>query len=248
MHISITPEVFEKLPRLRLGILQVRDLNNKAKLAESAHLVQDAEKLIRLTFHKDTTKTHYLIAPWEAARREFGKEARHYHTALEKLLHPVLEGKSAAGKDALTNIVHYLMLKYLVPMASDDRDKVKGRIIFDLATGKEGGKEQGKGDGKEKKGTLGAGTAGALKALKKGEVYYRDEQKILGAKLDYWKSPATAVTPATSSAFIHIVSLPPITRGKLKGLLIEAEQLITSFCGGKTKTAMLWKKKRSVTF
>lgn len=245
MHISITPEVFEKLPRLRLGILQVRDLNNKAKIAESAHLVQDAEKLIRLTFHKDTTKTHYLIAPWEAARREFGKEARHHHTALEKLLHHVLEGKSAAGKDVLTNIVHYLMLKYLVPMASDDRDKVKGRIIFDLATGKEEGKAQGKEQGKE--GGKEQGKAGAEK-LKKGEVYYRDEQKILGAKLDYWKSSATAVTPTTSSALIHIVSLPPITRGKLRGLLIEAEQLITSFCGGKTKTAMLWRKKRSVTF
>ncbi len=224
MHISITPEVLEKLPRLRLGILQVRDLNNKAKIAESAHLVQDAEKLIRLTFHKDTTKTHYLIAPWKAARQEFGKEARHYHTALEKLLHQVLEGKSAAGNNVLTNIVHYLMLKYLVPMAIDDRDKIKGRIIFALATGKELGK-----------------------ALKKGEVYYRDEQRILGAKLDYWKSPVTAVAPATSSVLIHIVSLPPVTRGKLKGLLIEAEQLISIFCGGKTKTAMLWRKKKSVT-
>lgn len=233
MHISITPEVFEKLSRLRLGIIQVRDLNNKAKIAESAHLVQDAEKLICLTFHKDTTKTHYLIAPWEAARREFGKEARHYHTALEKLLHHVLEGKSAAGKDALTNIVHYLMLKYLVPMAIDDRDKVKGRIIFDLVTGKEKGKEKGKTN---------------LKVLlKKGELYYRDEERILGSKLDYWKNQATAVTPSSSSALIHIVSLPPITRGKLRGLLIEAEQLISSFCGGKTKTAMLWRKKKSVT-
>jgi len=164
MNISLMPEVFEKLPRLCLGIIVARDINNRAKLPESAHLVQDAEKLIRLTFHKDTTKTHYLVAPWDAARREFGKEAKHYHTALEKLLHRVLDGQSAAGKDVLTNIVHFLMLKHLVPIAVDDRQKVQGLVIFDLVEG--------------------ARKAGPLQ-LKKGELYYRDEQKILGAKLDY---------------------------------------------------------------
>ncbi len=227
MNISLMPEVFEKLPKLRLGIIVARDIDNKSKLSESAHLVQDAEKLIRLTFHKDTTKTHCLVAPWEAARREFGKEAKHYHTALEKLLHHVLDGKSAGGKDVLTNIVHFLMLKHLVPMATDDRQKVQGRVIFDLA-------EEAK-------------KAGPLQ-LKKGELYYRDEQKVLGAKLDYWKNPVTAVTSSTASAILHIETLPPVTRGKLQGILIEAEQLITSFCGGRTKTAMLWRKKRSVTF
>ncbi|MEK6951236.1 MAG: phenylalanine--tRNA ligase beta subunit-related protein [Nanoarchaeota archaeon] len=236
MNISLMPEVFETLPKLRLGIVVIHDIDNKSKLPASAHLVQDAEKLIRLTFHKDTTKTHYLIAPWEAARREFGKEARHYHTALEKLLHQVLEGKSAVGKDVLTNIVHYLMLKHLVPMALDDRSKVQGRIIFDLV------EEARKNEGPK---------AGPLQLkrlqLKKGELYYRDEQKILGAKLDYWKNPVTALTSSTTNAILHIETLPPVTRGKLRGMLIETEQLITSFCGGRTKTALLWRKKRSVT-
>ncbi len=218
MNITIQKEVFSRFPKLRIALLRAQYIDNKSKLPESQHLLQEAKKLVRLTFNNDTVKTHHLIAPWAAAQKEFGKEAHHYHTALEKLLQRVLDGKEVIEKNIVQNIVNYLMLKHLVPMAADDTEQMDREVEFALASGREQG-------------------------LKKGELYYRDRKQMVGAKLDYWKNPKTAVTPKTESVLIHVDALPPFPRSRVKELLIEAQQLLTTFCGGKTRIVVLWRRK-----
>src|SRR3989344_6395934 len=125
MNISINKEVFKKLhPELRISLIKIENFDNQQKLKESRHLLHEMESLVRLTFNRDTPKTHHLIQPWEAAKQEFGKKARHYHTSVEKLLLKVLKGKSSAGNDVLSNLLAYISLKQIIPVSADDSAEV----------------------------------------------------------------------------------------------------------------------------
>ena len=227
MEISIKKEVFQKFhPKLKIIFLLVEELDNKSKLHESEHILQEMERLTHLTFHKDNPKTHNLISPWTAAQLEFGSEAKHYKTSLEKLLHTVLNHKSTKAKDTLTNLLHYLALKHLVPFGADDLKKIKGNITFALAEGKE--------------------KADFFHHLKEKALYYRDDKVVLGTKLDYWKNSKTKVSPKTKNALVHFEILPPVTPEHTKKLIDDAKTLISGFYSGKVKVFILNAKKSSI--
>lgn len=227
MKITIQKEVFRKFnPKFRMAFIHVQNLDNKSKLKESKHLLKEAEKMIKLTFNKETLKNHHLISPWSVAREHFGKEAKHYNTSVERLLKRVLKGRTVATKDVLTNILRYLSLKYIVPFGIDDPAEMKGELVFKLSKGKE--------------------KVGVLRKLKKNALYYKDAKGVLGTKLDYWKSRRTKLVPQSFYALIHFEILPPLTTKQMNEIVKEANSLIRSFCNGKTKVFTLTKKKNSV--
>lgn len=234
LTIKISPEVFTKLnPQLKIAFILVESMDNRRHLKDSQHLLAEVEKLVRLTFHPHTFKTHALISPWKSAQQEFGTEARHYHTSVEKLLKFVLGGNSVAAKDTLTNLLRYLSLKYVVPLGADDVDKLKGTVHFGISTGKE--------------------KVGWFTSLTKGVLFYADEDKsgkkrVLGTKLDYRKNRATELSPSSTSALVHIEALPPLDGKKLNLMVKELQELVHSFCGGKVKVAALSTQKKAVSF
>ncbi len=225
MKISIEKEVFRKFhPEFQVAFILFKGIDNKTKLKESKELLKEIEKVVRLTFNKDTIKTHHLISPWKVAKQEFGKEARHYHTSVELLLKTVLGRKSVAAGDVLTNLVRYLALKQIIPMGIDDPQKISGEITFALAGSS--------GEGKKMK-------VEGIKKIPRGELYYHDEKKVLGRKLDYWKNEKTKLTAKSTSALVHFEALPPFTSEKLINLLKEVVNLGQSFCGGEVKVFVL---------
>lgn len=225
MKITLNKEVFKKYPQLKIAFFHLKKFDNKSKLEESRHLLQEAEQLIRLTFNKETIKNHYLISPWAVAQQEFGKEAKHYNTSVERLMKRVLAKKTVATKDVLTNLVRYIALKNIVPLAVDDLAKVEGDLNFSMAKGGE--------------------KVSILKNLKKDALYYRDSKKVLGTKLDYWKSSKTALDNSTTTALVHLEALPPITVKKLNEIIRDAKELLCSFCAGTLNVFILDKKKSS---
>ena len=226
MIISIDKSVFSAFPKLSIAVIIARGLNNKKKLKEAKHLLNETGKVIRLTFNEDSVKTHHLVKPWDVAREEFGKSARHYHTSVEKLLKGMLKNKTVQTSDTLTNLLRCLALRHIIPFGIDDLDEIEGGIAFKTASGKEKSK--------------------ALRKLEKGEIYYMDRKEVLGAKLDYWKNPKTSLTSKSTNALVHFEALPPITPKKLKEIAKEAAELIETFCGGKTRVVVLDKNKNSV--
>lgn len=227
MNLKIEEEVFQKFnPDLKIAFLLVENIDNKSKLKESLHLLREAEQMVHLTFNKDTIKNHNLIAPWAVAQEKFGKKAKHYHTSVEKLLKAVLKRKGVSSENVLTNLLHYLALKHVLPFGVDDLEKINGSLTFALAGGKE--------------------KVDVLRKVKKGVFYYHDKKNVLGTKLDYWKSKKTALDKNSTSALVHFEALPPLDKKKLDALVNEAVNLVGSFCGGKSKVFVLDKKKSSV--
>ena len=219
MNITFTPAVFKKFPRLQVVFILAEDIDNTTKLKESLHLLKDMTLLVKETFHKDTLQTHQLVSPWEVARQGFGKKARHYHTSLETLLMQILQGKNVFSKEVITNLIHFIALKHLVPISVDDIKKIEGKIKFDVAKGK------------------------LLNGLQKGDIYYADQKKILGAKLDFWKNTTTKPTKKTTAVLVHFEALPPLNTDNIKKISAELILLLKNFCGGKIKGIIVNKNK-----
>lgn len=225
MNVTISPKVFHSFhPQFKVILFSLKNIDNKSKVKESWHLLQEMEHIIRLTFHKNTTKNSMLLLPWMVAQQKFGPNAKHYQTSLERLLSNVLRGKTTRAPDTITNLIRYFSLKYFVPMGVDDAEKIHGNIAFSVASGKE--------------------KVNVLRVLKKSALYYHDKQKILGTKLDYWKSSKTALKKTTTKVLVHIDILPPITDATVKEMLREMPSLFYGFCGGKMKVVVLSSKKK----
>src|SRR3989344_7631798 len=133
MKITIQSEVFKKIhPKLRVVFIHAKGIDNKSKVQKANHLLAEVQKVILLSFNKDTAKSHLLIAPWNVAKEEFGREAKHYHTSVELLLQKALGKKNLQTKDTVTALLRYLALKHIVPFGSDDPTKIKGDITFEV--------------------------------------------------------------------------------------------------------------------
>ena len=216
MKISIQPEVFQQFhPEFRAGFILATGIDNKINVKKANHLLADVQKVVQLSFNKDTAKSHLLISPWNTAKEEFGKKAKHYHTSVEALLQKALRKQKLQSKDTISAILHYLALKHIVPFGADDPTKIKGDLSFEIS---------------------------------KKDLQYRDAQKVLGKKLDYWKNAKTAVKASSKAALIHFEFLPPVSIAKQREILTEAAELIQDFCGGKVKVEVVDKKKNSVSF
>lgn len=229
MKITLQKQVFRQFhPQFRVGVVLLQGIDNHRKLPQSLHLLHETEKAIRLTHHPELLKYHNLIQPWAVAQQEFGPIAKHYDTSVERLLKAVLGKQKIAAKDTATNLVKALSLRYVVPMGVDDLDKIQGNIEFRIAAGSE--------------------EVGWFLLLKKGTLYYRDAQKILGTKLDYWKSGKTKLNRKTTDVLVHIEALPPVSMAKLTVITRETAGLLQAFCGGKARTFILDKQRNSVEF
>lgn len=227
MKLTITPDVFQKFNKdFRVVFIAVKGIDNSDKAEESKHLLKEIQQLVKLTFNKDTMENHSLIQSWLAARQEYGKKAIHYHTSTEKLIRKVLRGQSIVSGNTLENLVRYLSLKHIMPMSVDDLSKINGDLIITVAKKKE--------------------RLSALKSLHEGEIYYRDHSAILGKKLDSWRNRVTRVDAKTTSALIHIESLPPITGKKLQQVTRELQSLVKVFCRGTSKVVLLDKDKKTI--
>jgi len=223
--ITINKEVFNKLhPKLRVAFILVKNVDNKKQLKESVLLLKDAEKYAQLTYNKDNLKNHGLVSSWALLEEKQLTKAKRKHSSLEKLFHKVLTKKKITAKDVVTNVVNYLSLKEIVPMSADDYDKIKGNLSIRLANGTE------------------------KKNLRKGTLIYCDsakKNKVLGSKLDQWKSPRTKVKPDSKNILIHVEALPPITTKQFYAVVNETVNLVKSFTGGSVKKVVLSKNKNS---
>ncbi len=229
MKVRIDSKVFTKFnPNLAVGFILIENFDDVTRLKQAAHLLLEAERYTMLSFNKETVKNHYLISPWNVAQQEFGPKAKHYHTSIEKLMKRVLDKKRARSTSALVNIVRYIALRNIVPYGIDDASKIHKSIAFKVATGRE--KVEG------------------MRRIKKNALYYRDEERVLGMKLDYWKSKKTQLTKNTNSALIHFFALPPFRKDMLTHVMDETASLLKTFCGGKVTKVILDKKKKVATF
>lgn len=223
IKVAIAKEVFRPFPGFQVAVIAAKNSDNQRSAQKATHLVHDIEAYVHQTFHPAIIKNHSLLSPWTAAQKAFGKEARHYHTSVERLLHSVLKRKRITAKDTASNLLRYISIRHLLPGGADDADRLRGKVQFALAKGSE--------------------RVRLFRKLRKGALYYHDQQRILGTKLDYWKNKKTEPDAGSKNILLHLAALPPVDRKKLLSIGKELQEIVRTFCGGTVKLVILDKKK-----
>jgi lysyl-tRNA synthetase class 2 len=231
MKVIVDKEILKRHPKLNIGIVSAKDVDNTGDDEKIYHLLEEVEKLIEMNMSSEKLAEHPLISPWRAAYSDFGSKPSKYRNSVEALVKTVLKGKKIHRISKLVDLYNYLSLKHLVPMGADDLDKIEGDIKLTFA-----------------KGTEKFTPLGRTEAEKpdKGEVIYRDDKKVLCRKWNWRECDESKITENTKKLVIYIEGLFPVTKEKLKEVCKETADLIKTFCNGKAEYFILDEKNNQV--
>ena len=233
MKITIEKEVRDKFPRLNVGIVIAKNINNKDKSKELDKLLKEIENLIQLNFVPEKLAKHALLSPWRSAYSDFGAKPSKYHSSVEALMRRILKAQKIPKINKLVDLYNYLSLKNLIPMGADDLDKVEGDIKLAIARGNEKFVPLGK---------------RKVENPEKGEIIYKDRVRVLCRRWNWRDSDETKINGTTKNAVIYVEGLPPVTKQKLTDVCKEVIDLIKTFCSGEADYFILTKKDPEIKF
>ncbi len=232
--LAISKAVFDKFPKLKIGIVIAENIDNTGSDAKIYHLLDEIGNLIKLDFTREDIAKHPLISPWRAAYSDFGAKPSSYHCSVESLMKNILKGKGAPKINKAVDISNYVSLKHLVPAGVNDLDKIEGNILLTIAKGTEifsplGSKTKEKPD--------------------KGEVIYKDNKDVICRRWNWRDADKTKITESAKNVIYYIDALPPVNKTKLKEILADVLDLLGMFCQPEEKKIfILDKNSPEITF
>lgn len=224
-ELRIDPSVLELYPRLALGVVTARGLDNRGELPAVAAALRLAERRVIETIDPTTLAEHPRIAPWREAYRRFGAKPKDYPSSVENLVRRVAKGLQLAPINTLVDLYNAVSLRHLLPVGGEDLDQVAGDIELTRA-------------GDDEPGVLLLGEPEA-RPPKPGEVIYRDERGAICRRFNWKEADRTKLTAATTRAVLVIEALPPVSREDLERALGELAAGIETHCGGLVAAAVL---------
>lgn len=233
LHYTIEPAVFDRFPDYVRGVVFACDVQNgDSPPALVAHLrAAEAEARARLTL--DTLTAHPRIAAWREAFRTLGYKPGDFRPSIEALLRRVLRGQDLPTINALVDIGTVISLRHLLPIGGHAIDVLTQDIALRPATGEEVfipfGSEE-------------------LEHPLPGEFIFVEGDVVLTRRWSWRQAQHTLVTLETRALEFNVDGLPPVTRGEVEAICREVSELVTCFCNGDTRVALLARDQPQVSF
>ncbi len=231
MKIAISDKILEKYPKLNVGLVIAKDVDNRGKNKEIINLLEEIETFIKLNFIPEDLSKNEMISPWRVVYSEFGAKPSKYNSSVEAMMRRILKGNKVPAISKIVDLYNYLSLKHIIPMGADDLDKIGGNIQLAFAYGTEDFMPLGSSE---------------VEHPIEGEVVYKDDKRILCRRWNWRDSDETKITEHTKNLVLYVEGLPPITKKKLTEVCKELAELIKTFCKGEAKYYILNKTKNSV--
>jgi len=224
MKLKIDTRIFEKFPGLKIGVVTARNIDNHGFSDEIMQLIREKEKEIRANYDAEALSQHPKINSWRRAYSFFGAKPKKYKSSVESLYRMVLKGLDLRHINKIVNLYNYISLKCMIPAGGDDMAKVDGDIILKF------------GDGNEPFTAL---NSTERETAKEGEVVYADSKEVLCRRWNWRECDKTKMTEETKDVILVIEALPPVTREELEEVEEDLSRLITEYCGGEIRAAVL---------
>jgi len=139
MKIRLTPDLLQKIPGIRVGVLVVKNIKNIRKASIVSSLLRGvcAEKKRDLSSDEKQEKiSEYL------KRTMVDNQLLAETHLLNTLLRKIQQGKEIKSENNAQDIAHYLSFKYLAPALGRDLDQTEKDIEIGFITPKKGKKAQ----------------------------------------------------------------------------------------------------------
>jgi DNA/RNA-binding domain of Phe-tRNA-synthetase-like protein len=231
MKLKIDTKIFEKFPELKIGIVTARSIDNIGLSDEIMQLIREKEKEIRANYDTETLSQNPKINSWREAYSSFGAKPKKYKSSVESLYRMVLKGNDLRHINKIVDLYNYISLKRMIPAGGDDVAKVDGDIILKFAVGNE---------------PFTALNSMERENAKEGEVIYADSKEVLCRRWNWRECDKTKMTEETEDVILVVEALPPVTGEELEEIEEDLSRLITEYCGGEIRTAILDQIKREV--
>ncbi len=232
MKFSINPQIFEKWPNAKLGVVLIFGMNNSKQNDEILKLMQNQTEKCK-EFAGQDLKSLPFISCWREAYRVFGASPKKYPSSVEALVERTSKGGKLPNINSLVNLYNYLSLKYLLPFGGEDLDEIKGNVELAFAKGDEKGKYIG--SDKEE-------------AALPQEVVYKDDAGFICRRWNWREADRTKFTDNTKNAVLVAEIISPEFEKQLQDGINELAKLIEKHLGGKVNIYFLDKNNPVIDF
>jgi DNA/RNA-binding domain of Phe-tRNA-synthetase-like protein len=182
--------VLHAYPTIRAGVLHATGLRNEPSPPELLAEYRAEQRAARERLEATAIADLPSIAAWRRAFARFGAKPTQYRSAAEALLRRLDKHGDIPSISTLVDLGNLVSIRYALPVAVLDRDKVAGSITVRFATGAERFDDLGSSE-----------TA----APDPGEVIFVDADDVVSARRWCWRQSArTATGPHTVEALFVV--------------------------------------------
>jgi DNA/RNA-binding domain of Phe-tRNA-synthetase-like protein len=224
LKFSVDSKVFNKFPDLGLGVVVVKDIDNRDPADALFPLIMEEEEKIRANYSTEILLQLPKIVSWRKAYLSFGAKPKKYKSSVESLYRMILKGINLRHINTLVDIYNYISIKHMIPAGGDDLSRVEGDITLRFARGGE---------------PFRALNSEVLEQAKEGEVIYADDVEVLCRRWNWRECDKTKMTDATETAILVVEGLPPVGKEEVADAVEDLSDLIRRFCGGESHTDIL---------
>jgi len=137
MNIKFSNIIQQKIPGLKLGLLEVRnaEIKKKSTLVDDQYI--QLEKYIKNKFADNPPSSDIIVSAVRRMYRKIGWEPTKYRPSSEAMIRRFLKDKGLYHINNFVDLGNVASTKYHLPMGLYDLDKIDGDIIIDV-----GGEEE----------------------------------------------------------------------------------------------------------
>jgi DNA/RNA-binding domain of Phe-tRNA-synthetase-like protein len=138
MWFGYSPQILEQFPEIVAAVIWVEGFSNVRADDRVESLLAESEALIRERCReRSDIARQEPIAAWRNAYSKMGLKPNRYPCATEQLMRRLVEGDSLPRIAALVDLCNAAALRYMIPVAPFDLDKIDGFCEVRHATGVE---------------------------------------------------------------------------------------------------------------
>lgn len=224
MHFRVENDFWKLFPGAAIGVVLVEGIDNGLDAsAQTAILLEQQARETASRLGDADLAIHPDIAPWRAAYATFGVKPNKYRSSIESLLRSARNG-NVRSINPLVDLYNIVSLRYVLPCGGEDMAAVQGSIRLTRAQGGEPFVPLGSLD--EQPPTP-------------GEVIYRDDAGVICRAWNWREAERTKLTPATTSAFLCLETLPELGYERLRKACDDLGSMIVIYLGGQCSLHIL---------
>lgn len=133
MKFIVTPEIFEKLPDLYVGVVVAKEVDNNQDYPKINKLLNKYMSFSQEKFDGVNVKQNEEIIPYREAFRKIGINPNRYPCSAEALFKRLSKGKDLPHINPLVDLNNAISLKYTLPMGTHSLDGIEDNIMMCVA-------------------------------------------------------------------------------------------------------------------
>jgi DNA/RNA-binding domain of Phe-tRNA-synthetase-like protein len=219
------PDILAQYPDLIGGVILSQNLKNGPTPMELRDAFLEEQRLVLTRIGNTPLSELEPLAAWRKALRGFGVNPTKYRSAVEALLRRLTKKGDIPSINTLVDISNLISIRYMIPVAAFDTQALSGPVTVHFAKGNERFTPLFKDE---------------VEHPQPGEVVFSDETGLVIARRWCWRQSDESAANLNTTTAIHTIEAQHTGgRADVENALDDLLELLSTYAGGETKSAIL---------